>query len=85
MAKSTVVVGLDIGTTKVRAVVGQLNDGELSILGIGEAKSDGVIRGSIQNTGSTTQAINQAIKDAGDEAGINVGGLLPMFRGQMST
>ena len=76
MAKSTVVVGLDIGTTKVRAVVGQLNDGELSILGIGEAKSDGVIRGSIQNTGSTTQAINQAIKDAGDEAGINVGGVI---------
>ncbi|MFN8353889.1 MAG: cell division protein FtsA [Spirosomataceae bacterium] len=77
MKNDAVVVGLDIGTTKVRAVAGRLTENEeLEIMGVGEAKSDGVIRGSIQNTGSTTQAINKAIKQAGDQAKINVLGVI---------
>ena len=46
MEKDKIVVGLDIGTTKICAIVGRQNEyGKLEVLGMGKAVSDGVVRG----------------------------------------
>jgi cell division protein FtsA len=69
-----IVVGLDIGTTKICAIVGRKNEyGKLEILGIGKAVSEGVIRGMVTNINLTVAAIEKAIKEASDQANIDIG------------
>jgi len=59
-----VVVGLDIGTTKIVAIAGRKNEyGKLEILGFGKANSNGVRRGMVLNIEQTIQSIRQAIDD----------------------
>lgn len=60
-----VVVGLDIGTTKVCAIVGSKTEhGKIEILGMGKAESLGVIRGEVRNIDKTVRAITEAIAKA---------------------
>jgi cell division protein FtsA len=60
-----VVVGVDIGTTKVCAIVGTQNEhGKLEVLGMGKAESLGVIRGEVRNIDKTVRAIREAIQRA---------------------
>lgn len=60
-----VVVGLDIGTTKVCAIVGTQNEhGKVEILGMGRAESLGVIRGEVRNIDKTVKAIREAVEKA---------------------
>lgn len=60
-----VIVGLDIGTTKVCAIVGTKNEfGKVEILGMGKADSLGVIRGEVRNIDKTVKAIREAIDKA---------------------
>ncbi len=59
------VVGLDIGTSKVMAVVAEvLPDGELKIAGLGIAPGNGLKRGVVVNIDATVQSIQQALKEA---------------------
>ena len=68
-----IVVGLDIGTTKICAIVGVKNKyGKLEVLGMGKAVSDGVIRGIVTNINKTISAIKKAIAEAGEQAGIDI-------------
>lgn len=74
MSKEEIIVGLDIGTTKICAIVGKKNEfGKLEVLGMGRAVSDGVIRGIVTNIDKTVHAIDKAIKEASDSAGIDIG------------
>lgn len=74
MQQEQIIVGLDIGTTKICAIVGRKNEfGKLEVLGMGKAVSDGVIRGIVTNIDKTVSAIEQAVKEAEEMAGINVG------------
>ncbi|HZW63054.1 MAG TPA: cell division protein FtsA [Flavobacteriaceae bacterium] len=58
-------VGLDIGTTKIVAMVGRKNEyGKLEILGIGRSKSLGVHRGVVNNITQTIQSIQLAVQEA---------------------
>lgn len=67
-----VVVGLDIGTTKVCAIVGTKNEhGKIDILGMGKAESLGVIRGEVRNIDKTVKAINEAIEKAKESVSKN--------------
>ncbi|MCU0421453.1 MAG: cell division protein FtsA [Bacteroidia bacterium] len=60
-----VIVGLDIGTTKVCAIVGTKNEfGKVEILGMGKADSLGVIRGEVRNIDKTVKAIREAVDKA---------------------
>ena len=60
-----VVVGLDIGTAKVMAVVAEvLPSGELKLAGLGVAPSNGLKRGVVVNIDATVQSIQQALKEA---------------------
>lgn len=73
METDKIVVGLDIGTTKICAVAGRKNDyGKLEILGMGKAVSDGVIRGIVTNIDKTISAIRRAIDDAEEGSGIDI-------------
>jgi len=67
------VVGLDIGTTKICAIVGRKNEyGKLEVLGMGKAVSDGVIRGIVTNIEKTVHAIEKAVQDAEKQSGIDI-------------
>ncbi len=68
-----IVVGLDIGTTKICAIVGKRNEyGKINILGLGKAHSDGVSRGVVVNIDKTVQAIREAIAEAEKHSGIKI-------------
>ena len=65
METKQIAVGLDIGTTKIVAMIGRVNDyGKLEILGIGKSKSLGVHRGVVNNITQTIQSIQQAVQEA---------------------
>ena len=67
------VVGLDIGTTKICAIVGQKNEfGTLEVLGMGKAVSDGVIRGIVSNIDKTVFAIQKAVREAEEQSGVEI-------------
>jgi cell division protein FtsA len=67
------VAGLDIGTTKICAVIGELfDDGCLNIIGVGTAASSGMKKGVVVNIESTVRAIRQAIDSASDMAGCDI-------------
>jgi len=76
MAKKTernLIVGLDIGTSKVAAVVGEItSDGGIEVIGIGEAPSRGLKKGVVVNLESTVQSIQRAINEAELMAGCQI-------------
>ena len=70
MENNKIAVGLDIGTTKIVAMIGRENEyGKLEVLGIGKAKSLGVKRGVVNNITQTIQSIQQAIDEAQSVSG----------------
>ena len=67
------IVGLDIGTSKVVALVGEIGaDGELEIVGIGSHPSRGMKKGVVVNIESTVQSIQRAIEEAELMAGCQI-------------
>jgi len=78
-----IAVGLDIGTTKVVAFVGQKNkDGKIYVLGHGKYISHGVQRGQVINIDKTTEAIRQAITQAENKANIDIDTVMVGIAGQ---
>ncbi|MHC1766482.1 MAG: cell division protein FtsA [Verrucomicrobiia bacterium] len=70
---SSIIVGLDIGTSKVCATVGELSDGgALNIIGIGQAKSRGVRKGEIIDAATTAEDIRNAIVEAEQMADVEI-------------
>ncbi|WP_103072403.1 cell division protein FtsA [Aquimarina sediminis] len=68
-----IAVGLDIGTTKIVAMVGKYNEyGKMKVLGVGKSKSLGVHRGVVNNITQTIQSIQQAIQEAESVAGVKI-------------
>ncbi|MGB6032839.1 MAG: cell division protein FtsA, partial [Bacteroidota bacterium] len=68
-----IIVGLDIGTTKVCAIVaGTDEQGRLNILGIGRSPSDGITRGVVTHIDRTTNSIMNAIEEAQTSSGVKV-------------
>ena len=77
------VVGLDIGTTKIAAIVGYKNEfGKVVILSIGKAESLGVQRGVVANIEQTIDSINTAVKLAADKAEIDIEEVIVGIAGQ---
>ena len=68
-----IVVGLDIGTTKICAIIASVNEqDQIHILGVGKAPSMGLNRGVVVNIERTVQAIKQAMQQAETASDINV-------------
>ena len=73
METSEIVVGLDIGTTKIVAIVGRKNEfGKIEILGMGKTESYGVARGVVQNIDKTVEAIETAVSEAESKSGYEI-------------
>jgi cell division protein FtsA len=67
------VVGLDVGTTKICTIVAQVrDDGRLNILGVGMAPSKGLSRGMVVNPGKTVDSIKASLREAELKAGIEI-------------
>lgn len=70
---SPIVVGLDIGTTKICVTVGRRSDyGKIEILGMGKAESAGVNRGVVTNIQKTVQAIMQSVEEASGQSNVDI-------------
>ncbi|MBA2613763.1 MAG: cell division protein FtsA [Bacteroidetes bacterium] len=80
---SELVVGVDIGTTKIAAIVGRKNEfGKIEILGIGKAESLGVNRGVVVNIEQTVASIKAAVSMAADKANVDIGEVIVGIAGQ---
>jgi cell division protein FtsA len=67
------IVGLDIGTSKVAAIVGEITvDGEVEVIGIGSAPSRGLKKGVVVNIESTVHSIQRAVEEAELMAGCRI-------------
>lgn len=62
--RDSLVVGLDIGTTKICTVVGEVGDGQVNIIGLGTFPSKGLRKGVVINIESTVQSIKKAVEEA---------------------
>lgn len=70
---SNIIVGLDIGTTKICAIVGRANEfGKIEILGLGKSESLGVMRGVVTNISETVRSIRQAVEEAEAKSGVDI-------------
>jgi cell division protein FtsA len=67
--KDNLVVGLDIGTTKISAIVGQVVEDGVDIIGVGSSPSKGLRKGVVINIESTVESIRRAIEEAEAIAG----------------
>ncbi|MCD4747183.1 MAG: cell division protein FtsA [Bacteroidales bacterium] len=73
MESLEIIVGLDIGTTKIAAIVGKRNEyGKIEILGSGKTESIGVKRGVVSNIENTVQSIRSAINEAEQKSGVEI-------------
>jgi cell division protein FtsA len=76
-------VGLDIGTTKIVAIIGRKNEyGKIEVLGLGRSKSLGVHRGVVNNITQTIQSIQQAVTEAESDAGTKIEKVVVGIAGQ---
>src|SRR5690554_4003503 len=83
MEKQNIGVGLDIGTTKIVAMIGKKNEyGKLEIIGMGKAKSLGVARGVVNNITQTIQSIQQAVTEAESNSGYKINDVVVGIAGQ---
>jgi cell division protein FtsA len=73
VAKDGVVVGLDIGTTKVCAIVAEVDpDGTVDIIGVGQSPSRGLRKGVVVNIDATVDCVRRAVEDAELMAGVEI-------------
>jgi cell division protein FtsA len=73
MDTSEIIVGLDIGTTKIACIVGRKNEhGKIEVIGMGKSESLGVTRGVVANIEKTVQSIKAAVEQAELKSGVEI-------------
>jgi cell division protein FtsA len=83
MEKDEIVVGLDIGTTKICTIVGRKNEfGKIDILGYGKYESLGVTRGVVTNIVNTIESITKSVKEASEKSNVDIGSVYVGIAGQ---
>ncbi|HSR51129.1 MAG TPA: cell division protein FtsA [Acidobacteriota bacterium] len=74
MAKQKIIAAVDIGTSKVAAVISEMSEGSIRIVGAGLRPSKGVRRGVIVNMGETVECLREALDQAETEADVSTDG-----------
>ena len=83
MDKNNISIGLDIGTTKIVAMIGERNEfKKIKILGVGKSISLGVHRGVVNNITQTIQSIQQAVQQAETNSGYKIEAVTVGIAGQ---
>lgn len=72
MANTGIHVGLDIGTTSVKVVVAEYIEGQINIIGVGNAKSEGLNRGIVIDIDKAANTIKRAIAQAEEKSGVQI-------------
>ncbi|MBJ6363162.1 cell division protein FtsA [Paenibacillus sp. GCM10012307] len=72
MSSNDIIVSLDIGTSKVRAIIGEVTNGAINIIGVGSADSEGIRKGAIVDIDQTVQSIRNAVDHAERMVGIQI-------------
>lgn len=73
MEHTGIIVGLDIGTTKIAAIVGRRNEhGKVEVMGLGRSESLGVMRGMVANIEKTVASIKEAVAEAEAKSGVEI-------------
>ena len=76
-----IIVGLDIGTTKIACIVGEVTEDGVDIIGIGTAPSKGMRRGNVVNIDATVTSIRQAVDEAENMAGCEISSVYAAISG----
>jgi cell division protein FtsA len=66
------IVGLDVGTSTICVVVGEVNEGKVDIIGVGNSRSKGLKKGVVVNMESTVESIKRAVGEAEMSAGVAI-------------
>ena len=72
MKKNKIITGIDIGTTKIAAIIAEVNNDSINILGFGDSVSKGLRRGVVIDIDKTSAAIEEALDKAEEQAEIEV-------------
>lgn len=72
MSNNEVIVSLDIGTSKVRTIIGEVANGSINIIGVGSADSEGIRKGAIVDIDQTVQSIRNAVEHAERMVGVQI-------------
>jgi cell division protein FtsA len=72
LSSNDVIVSLDIGTSKVRVIIGEVTNGAINIIGVGSAESEGIRKGAIVDIDKTVQSIRNAVDHAERMVGITI-------------
>ncbi len=72
MDNNEIYVSLDIGTSNVKVIIGEMVNGHLNVIGVGNAESNGLKRGSIVDIDDTVQSIRKAISEAERMVGVQI-------------
>ncbi len=81
-SKSNVIVGLDIGTTNITVVVGQVgNEGKVDVIGLGVSPSKGLRKGVVINIEATVDSISKAITQAETMSGVEINSVFAAISG----
>ncbi|MBA3465223.1 MAG: cell division protein FtsA [Deltaproteobacteria bacterium] len=78
---SEIIVGLDIGTTKIACIVGEVTEDGVDIIGIGTSPSKGMRRGNVVNIDATVQSIRAAVDEAENMAGCEISSVYAAISG----
>ncbi len=72
MNSNEIYVSLDIGTSSVKVIIGEMSNDSLNIIGVGNVKSHGLKKGSIVDIDATVQSIRKAVEQAERMVGITI-------------
>ncbi|SDM90725.1 cell division protein FtsA [Paenibacillus sp. yr247] len=72
MSNNDIIVSLDIGTSKVRAIIGEVVNGTINIIGVGSAESEGIRKGAIVDIDQTVNSIRSAVDHAERMVGVQI-------------
>lgn len=82
MPKSDILVGLDVGTTKICAIVGEIDDHKVKVIGVGRSASTGLRKGIIVDLDATTQGIRDAVDKAQHMADVDAKSVIVGITGE---
>ena len=72
MSGHDIIVSLDIGTSRVRAVIGEVGNGAINVIGVGSAESEGIRKGAIVDIDRTVSSIREAVNHAERMVGLQI-------------
>ncbi|WP_261133912.1 cell division protein FtsA [Bacillus sp. Marseille-Q3570] len=76
MNSSEVMISLDIGTSNIKVIIGEMSDESFNVIGVGNAKSEGIKKGSIVDIDETVRSIKKAVEQAERMVGVQINSVI---------